>query len=86
MLTSYGTIKVFIIPRVQDTLLPAGTASGTGPEPVLDGLEVVPEHPGIHGILGGLILIIHIKGGPVQDTWQLLGVIGGRVRDIQLLA
>lgn len=43
-----GLGPLFIIPGVQDDLLP--------PEMVLSGLAVVPEHPGVCGILDGLVL------------------------------
>ncbi|KYO38577.1 hypothetical protein Y1Q_0023308 [Alligator mississippiensis] len=40
-----------------------------GPELVLNGLEVVPEHPDNYGILGALVFFSHVKvGGPVQDV------------------
>lgn len=48
---------LFTIPGVFDSLLLPVSAGGTGPEPELDGLEVVPEHPSIHGVLCGLILV-----------------------------
>lgn len=45
-----------IFTGVQDNSFPPVAAGGTGPELVLDGLEAVPEHPDIHGVLGGLVL------------------------------
>lgn len=50
-----------IIPRAQDNLLPPFYTSAAGLEPLLYGLEVVLEHPRGHGILGGLVLMGHIK-------------------------
>ncbi|KYO21975.1 hypothetical protein Y1Q_0000621 [Alligator mississippiensis] len=62
-----GLSPLFIVPGTQDNLLPPIAAGGMGPELVLDSLEVVPEHPAIHGILD--VFVSHMKvGGPVQDT------------------
>lgn len=56
-------------PGVQDNSLPPVSAGGMDSELVLDGLEVVLEHPDIHGILGGLILVGNVRvGGQVQDA------------------
>lgn len=62
------------VPRVirfHQSVLVAG-----GPELML-GLEVVPEHPSVHGVLDGLVFISPVKvAGPLQDTWQVQGVLG----------
>ncbi|KYO37950.1 hypothetical protein Y1Q_0019444 [Alligator mississippiensis] len=59
----------FIVPGVLDNLLPTVAAHGTGPEPLFNGLKVVPEHPSIHSTLGGLVLISYVEvGEPIQHT------------------
>lgn len=58
---------LLVVPGAQDDPLPPVAAGGAGPIATLNGLAVVPEHPGDHGILGGFIN--HVKGGsPIQDA------------------
>lgn len=53
---------------------------------MLDGLEVVQEYPGIHGVFDGLILNDHVKvSGPAQDSWQAWDAVGRHAWDVQLL-
>lgn len=63
-----GLDSLFIAQGFQDNLfLPV--IAGMGPELVLNGLEVLPEHPSIHGILDVFILVSHIEVGDlVQDA------------------
>lgn len=66
-------------------LLPVA-ADGVRLEPVLDGVKVVPEHPGTCGILSYLILSHMEVIDPIQDTWQVQAMVGGPVWDSRLLA
>ncbi|KYO20114.1 hypothetical protein Y1Q_0010694 [Alligator mississippiensis] len=82
-----GLNPLFIIPHAQDDLLPLVSTGGMGPEVEFDGLKVVPEYPIIHGVSGGLILIDYMKiSSLVHDPFRVKGVVGGPVRDSQLLA
>lgn len=61
LVNAEGLDPLFVIPSVQDNLLPPFTADGIGPKLVLDSLEVVPERPSIHAFLSGLILVSHLE-------------------------
>ncbi|KYO20104.1 hypothetical protein Y1Q_0010685 [Alligator mississippiensis] len=52
-----GLDPLFIVPGLQNDLLPPVGSGGAGPESVHDGLGVVPECLGIHGVLCDLVLI-----------------------------
>lgn len=79
-----GLEPLFDIPGAQDNPHPPG---GAVPEMALNHLEVVPECPGIHGILDGLILIGRIKvSGQVQGIWQVWDAEGGQAWDNKLVA
>lgn len=78
---------LFVIPGVQDDLLSLAAAGGMGPELAVSALEVVPKHPCIHSILGGLVLTDQLEVvGPGQSTWWAQGVVGGSKWDGWLLA
>lgn len=67
------------------TYVTVGT-SGMGPKLALDVLEVMPDHPSGHGILGGLILFGYMKvSGPGQRAWQTQGTVDGPMCDSWLL-
>ncbi|KYO37835.1 hypothetical protein Y1Q_0010285 [Alligator mississippiensis] len=61
-----GLYPLYIIPGDQDDSFHLVDAGGVGQVHALDGLEVVPQHPSNHGLLGGLIITGHMKfDGPV---------------------
>ncbi|KYO45864.1 hypothetical protein Y1Q_0021498 [Alligator mississippiensis] len=63
-----GLDPLFIIPGTQNEPHPPVAVDGMGPELVVNGLEVVTEHPIIHSILEGLTLIGYMKvSGPGQE-------------------
>lgn len=80
-----GLEPLFVIPDAQDNLLAPVGFSVVGPELMLNGLQMGPEHPGVHGILGGLVLICHMKkniyhwpspGCFVATGMQCVGICG----------
>ncbi|KYO40059.1 hypothetical protein Y1Q_0006592 [Alligator mississippiensis] len=56
-----GLDPPFVIPGAQANPFPPVAAGGANPELDLVGLEVVLEHPGVHGILDGLVVVGHVK-------------------------
>lgn len=67
----------FVIPNVQDNQLPPVLLVGS--EPMINHMKVVPEHPNVHGSLGGLVLVCHFKViGP--DAWWVHDVVAGPVQ------
>lgn len=72
---------LFIMPSSQNDLSPQVAAGGAGPGLLLDNLEMVPEHPGVCGVIDGLLLFGHMEvTGLVQDA------VGGTTWDSWLLA
>lgn len=88
---SPGLSFFYLSPTCRQTTCPVDqqplAAGGVGLQQVLNHLQVVPEHCGIHNVLSDLVLLGQLEvSGSVQEAWQDEGAVARPKQDGWLLA